>query len=128
MGSVSAHLAGAYTTTLHMMVNRVKEGGRAPPPSPAKADFFHHDGMYAINRQLPFCVYSMPVTVYSPDFLPVLLPISFHVPVHVIPKPFAPFWSCFGPISFPISSFSFQCNHSWLRHLKKSHCSVSNSL
>ncbi len=36
---VSAHSAGAYTATLLVMVNVVKEGGRAPPPSPASANF-----------------------------------------------------------------------------------------
>ncbi len=37
--SVSALSAGAYTTTLLVMVNRVKGGGRAPSPSPGWADF-----------------------------------------------------------------------------------------
>ncbi len=37
--SVSAHSAGAYTATLLVMVNVIKEGGRAPPPSPAQANF-----------------------------------------------------------------------------------------
>jgi hypothetical protein len=37
----------------------VKGGGRAPPPPPAGADFSIHDGMYARNRQLPLCVYSV---------------------------------------------------------------------
>ncbi len=32
-----------------------------PPPSPAKAGFFHHDGMYARNRLLPLCVYSVVI-------------------------------------------------------------------
>ena len=34
---VSAHSAGAYTATLLVMVNVMKGGGRAPPPSPAWA-------------------------------------------------------------------------------------------
>jgi hypothetical protein len=37
--SVSAHSAGAYTATLLVMVNVMKRGGRAPPPSPAWANF-----------------------------------------------------------------------------------------
>ncbi len=37
--SVSALSAGAYTTTLYLMVDRVKRGGRAPPPSPGWANF-----------------------------------------------------------------------------------------
>ncbi len=37
--SVSALSAGAYTTTLLMMVDRVKRGGRAPPPSSGWAEF-----------------------------------------------------------------------------------------
>ncbi len=40
-GSVSALSAGAYTATLCLcvMVTRVKGGGRALPPSPARAGF-----------------------------------------------------------------------------------------
>ncbi len=37
--SVSTLSAGAYPATLYVMVYRVKEGGRVPPPSTAKADF-----------------------------------------------------------------------------------------
>jgi hypothetical protein len=37
--SVSAHSAGAYTATLLVMVNVIKRDGRAPPPSPARANF-----------------------------------------------------------------------------------------
>jgi hypothetical protein len=36
---VSAHSAGAYTATLLVMVKVMKGGGRAPPPSPAWANF-----------------------------------------------------------------------------------------
>jgi hypothetical protein len=36
---VSAHTAGAYTATLLVMVNVIKGGGRAPPPSPARENF-----------------------------------------------------------------------------------------
>ena len=36
---MSAHSAGTYTATLLVMVNVVKGGGRAPPPSPAWANF-----------------------------------------------------------------------------------------
>ncbi len=41
-GSVSALSAGAYTTTLYVIVNKVKGRGLAPlpPPSPAWADFY----------------------------------------------------------------------------------------
>jgi hypothetical protein len=41
------------------MVDIVKGGGRAPPPSPARADFTLNYGMYARNRPLPLCVYSV---------------------------------------------------------------------
>ncbi len=37
--SVSAYSTGAYTATLYVMVTTVKEGGRAPPTSPAWANF-----------------------------------------------------------------------------------------
>ncbi len=36
---MSAHSAGAYTATLLVMVNVMRGGGRAPPPSPARANF-----------------------------------------------------------------------------------------
>ena len=36
---MSAHSAGAYTATLQVMVNVLKGGGRAPPPSPAWPNF-----------------------------------------------------------------------------------------
>jgi hypothetical protein len=36
---VSAYPAGAYTATLRVMVNVIKGGGRAPPPSPPRANF-----------------------------------------------------------------------------------------
>jgi hypothetical protein len=42
MGSVSALSAGAYTTTLLVMVDRVKWGGRAPPPP------HHHQADFTI--------------------------------------------------------------------------------
>ncbi len=41
------------------MVIDWKGVGVHPPPSPARADFFHHDGMYARNWQSPLCVYSV---------------------------------------------------------------------
>ncbi len=37
--SVSAHSAGVYTATLLVMVNVVKGGRHAPPPSQARANF-----------------------------------------------------------------------------------------
>ncbi len=39
MVSMSAHSAGEYTATLLVIVNVMKGGGRAPPPSPARANF-----------------------------------------------------------------------------------------
>ncbi len=36
---MSAHSAGAYTSTLLVMVNVMKGGGVHPPPSPARANF-----------------------------------------------------------------------------------------
>jgi hypothetical protein len=49
-GSVSALSAGAYTTTLHVIVDRVKGGGRAPSPS-----------LWDVRKKwsLPLCVYSV---------------------------------------------------------------------
>jgi hypothetical protein len=44
--SVSALAAGAHITTLLVMVDRVKGGGRAPPPHQARR-IDYHDGMYA---------------------------------------------------------------------------------
>ncbi len=35
----------AYTTTLYVMVDTVKEGGDATPHPYSLAKFFHHDGM-----------------------------------------------------------------------------------
>jgi hypothetical protein len=56
-GSVFALSAGAYTTTLYVMVDIVKGGGRAPQPSPmAAGKFFHHEGIYARKWPLPLCV------------------------------------------------------------------------
>ncbi len=54
--SVSALSAGVYTATLYMMVDRVKEDGRAPPPSPARADFSIMMEWKEKNRPLPLCV------------------------------------------------------------------------
>jgi hypothetical protein len=50
-GSVSALSAGAYTTALYVMVDRVKECGRAQ-----SALTFHHDEMYARKWPLPLCL------------------------------------------------------------------------
>jgi hypothetical protein len=66
--SVSSLSAGAYTATLKVMVTRVKGGGGVhPPPSLARADFY--DGMYARNRHLPFCVYSVGEAKESQEVL-----------------------------------------------------------
>ncbi len=61
--SVSALSAG----TLHCNFVRdgkwVKDGGRAVHPHlTSQGRFFHHDGMYARNRPLPLCVYSLSWT------------------------------------------------------------------
>ncbi len=45
--------AGAYTTTMLVMVDRVKGGGRAPPALSRLGWFYHHDGMYARKWPLP---------------------------------------------------------------------------
>ncbi len=54
-GSVSALLAGAYTTTVYVMADIVKGGGRAPPSPqchhPHQHGLFHHDGMYGRKWQ-----------------------------------------------------------------------------
>ncbi len=52
---------GAYTATLFVMVIGGKGVAVHSPPSPARANFFHHDGMYARNRQPPLCVYFVTV-------------------------------------------------------------------
>ncbi len=36
---MSAHSAGAYTATLLVLVNVMRGGGRAPPPTPARTNF-----------------------------------------------------------------------------------------
>ncbi len=45
--SVSSLSVGAYTTTLHVMVDIVKGDWRAPPTRTSLGKFFHHDGIYA---------------------------------------------------------------------------------
>ncbi len=60
-----------YTATFYMMVNRVKGGGRATSTLTSQGWFFHHDGMYARNRSLPLCVYS----VGKPYTLPWIPPL-----------------------------------------------------
>ncbi len=53
---MSAFSAEAYTTTVLMMVDRVKGGGCAtPPPLTRLGWIYHHEGMYA--RKLPLPVY-----------------------------------------------------------------------
>ncbi len=44
---------------------RVKGCGRAPSSLTRQGWFFHHEGMYARNRQLPLCVYSVLETSCS---------------------------------------------------------------
>ncbi len=53
---MSAISSGAYTTTLYVMVDKVKEGGRAPPTLTSLGLFYPHDGMYAGKWPLPLCV------------------------------------------------------------------------
>ncbi len=50
--------------------NRLKGGGRAPPTLTSQDWFFHHDGMYARNRQSPLCVYSEVITSKGSFTLP----------------------------------------------------------
>ncbi len=57
-GGVSAISAGANTTTLHVIVDKVK-GGRAPPALNRLGLFYHHDGMYARKWPFQLCVYSV---------------------------------------------------------------------
>ncbi len=71
---VSALSAGVYTTTLLVMVDRVKWGGRAAPSLTWLGLFYHHDGTYARKWPLPICVYS----VILPD-LSALYPISIPI-------------------------------------------------
>jgi hypothetical protein len=46
------------STTLYMMVDIMKVGGRAPPTITRLGQFLHHDGMYARKWPLPLCVYN----------------------------------------------------------------------
>jgi hypothetical protein len=55
-GKVSALSAGAYTTILYVMVDKVKGDGRAPPPLSSPAWAYPHDGMYARKWPLLLCV------------------------------------------------------------------------
>jgi hypothetical protein len=48
-----------YTVSLHVLVNRRKGVGRAPPTLTIQGCYYHHDGMYARKRPLPLCVYSV---------------------------------------------------------------------
>ncbi len=53
----------------------MKVGRRAaftPPPSPARADFSMHDGMYARKWPLPLCVSSVVSTFSGHNLLAVL--------------------------------------------------------
>ncbi len=60
---VSALSAGAYTTTLLVMVVRVKRVGHAPPPHTFTrlGWFYHHDEMHIRKRPLPLCMYSVAI-------------------------------------------------------------------
>jgi hypothetical protein len=55
---VYALSAGAYNTTLYVMVNKVKGGGRGRAPLHLHQPglIFHHYGMYARKRPLPHSV------------------------------------------------------------------------
>jgi hypothetical protein len=55
-GSVSLLSAGAFTTTLYVMVDIVKGAGRAPPHSPARADFTLMMECTPGKWPLPLCV------------------------------------------------------------------------
>ncbi len=61
-GGVSALSTGACTATLCVMVTINKGGGCAPPTLTSQGLFFNHDGMYARNRPLLLCVYSVVIT------------------------------------------------------------------
>ncbi len=64
--SVSAHSARAYPATLLVMVNVVKGGGRAPPPSPAWANFTLMIE-FAPESDCCFSVYSVIATAWCPQ-------------------------------------------------------------
>jgi hypothetical protein len=68
-GSVSVLSAEAYTTTLLVMVDRVKGGGRAPtrPRQAVLILLYHYDGMHAKKWPLPLCVYSVITTCKAFD-------------------------------------------------------------
>ncbi len=51
--------AGAYTTTLLMIVDRVIEGGHEPPTLTRLGWFYHHDGGYTIKVRHCHSVYSV---------------------------------------------------------------------
>jgi hypothetical protein len=69
--SVSARSAGAYAATLYVMVDKVKGGGRAPPPSPGWHDF---SIMMECTPESGFC-HSIYVSIDSYLFAP--KPIKF---------------------------------------------------
>jgi hypothetical protein len=58
-GGVSALLLGAYTTTLLVMVDTVKGGGRTLPTNTRLGRIYHHDGIYARKWPLPVYLYSL---------------------------------------------------------------------
>jgi hypothetical protein len=51
--------AGAYTTTLYVMVDIVNGGGRAPPPSPGRADIPNIRQKVAIATLCVLCAYTL---------------------------------------------------------------------
>jgi hypothetical protein len=61
---VSALSAGAYTTTLLVMVDRVKVGGRAHPTLTRLGSIYHHDGVYARKWPLPAYLHSVVCVFY----------------------------------------------------------------
>ena len=60
-----AHSAGAYTATLLEMVNVMKEGGRAPPPSLAWANFFTLMMKCTPESSVCYSVYSVGISMVN---------------------------------------------------------------
>ncbi len=63
MGRRICPLSWNDTTTLLVMVDRMKGGVRALPTFTRLGYFYQHDGMYARKWPLQLCVYSVVATV-----------------------------------------------------------------
>ncbi len=69
---------------MYVIVDIVKEGEHAPPPSPARAGFTLVDGMYARKWPLPLCVLCDMTIVHflQVHTLAFLHELGYQLPMH----------------------------------------------